>query len=35
MKEWQEYKDIEKELGIDTLMICTDFPEEAKEFFNE
>ena len=34
-KEWQDYKDIEKELGIDNLMICTDFPEEAKEFFNE
>jgi len=33
--EWQHYKDIEKELGIDSLMICTDFPEEAKEFFNE
>jgi hypothetical protein len=34
-KEWQHYKDIEKELGIDNLMICTDYPEEAKEFFNE
>ena len=29
-KEWQHYKEIEKELGIDNLMICT---EEAKEFF--
>ena len=28
--EWQHYKEIEKELGIDNLMICT---EEAKEFF--
>lgn len=34
-KEWQHYKEIEKELGIDNLMICTDNPEEAKEFFNE
>lgn len=34
-KEWQHYKEIEKELGIDNLMICTDYPEEAKEFFNE
>lgn len=34
-KEWKDYKEIEKELGIDNLMICTDFPEEAKEFFNE
>lgn len=32
-KEWQHYKDIEKELGENNLMICTDFPEEAKEFF--
>lgn len=32
-KEWQLYKEIEKELGIDNLMICTDYPEEAKEFF--
>lgn len=31
--EWQHYKEIEKELGINNLMICTDFPEEAKEFF--
>lgn len=31
--EWQHYKDIEKELGIESLMICTDYPEEAKEFF--
>jgi hypothetical protein len=34
-KEWQHYKNIEKELEIDNLMICTDYPEEAKEFFNE
>lgn len=34
-KEWQHYKEIEKELGINNLMICTDYPEEAKEFFDE
>ncbi len=34
-KEWQHYKDIEKELGINHLMICTDHPEEARKFFNE
>ena len=34
-KEWQHYKEIEKELQINDLMICTDFPEIAKEFFNE
>lgn len=33
--QWQHYKEIEKELGIDNLMICTDYPEIAKEFFNE
>ena len=34
-KEWQHYKQIEKELGINNLMICTDYPKKAKEFFNE
>lgn len=34
-KEWQHYKEIEKALGINNLMICTDHPGEAKEFFNE
>jgi hypothetical protein len=34
-KEWQNYKEIEKELNVNNLMICTDYPEEAKEFFNE
>ena len=34
-KEWQHYKEIEKELNINNLMLCTDFPEEAKEFFYE
>lgn len=32
-KEWQHYKEIEQELGINNLMICTDYPELAKEFF--
>lgn len=34
-KEWQHYKEIEKELNIDNLMICTDYPEIAKNFFYE
>jgi hypothetical protein len=34
-KEWQHYKEVEQELGIDSLMICTDYPEIAKEFFYE
>ena len=33
-KEWQHYKDIENQLNIETLMICTDHPEEARSFFN-
>ncbi|MGB6329379.1 MAG: hypothetical protein WBF48_10660, partial [Halarcobacter sp.] len=32
-KEWQHYKNIENELDINNLMICTDYPEQAKEFF--
>ncbi|MBU1667005.1 hypothetical protein KKC13_01190 [bacterium] len=32
-KEWQHYKIIEKELGVNNMMICTDYPEIAKEFF--
>lgn len=38
VKEWAEYKNIDKKLveeyGVD-LTICTDFPEEARGFFNE
>jgi hypothetical protein len=33
--EWEHYKQIEAELGIDNIMICTDNPEVAKEFFHE
>ncbi len=32
-KEWEHYKEIEKKLNINNLMICTDYPEEVKEFF--
>lgn len=34
-KEWLHYKEIEKELGVNNMMICTDYPEIAKEFFDE
>jgi len=34
-KEWLHYKKIENELCVNNLMICTDNPEEAKDFFNE
>jgi glycerophosphoryl diester phosphodiesterase len=33
-KEWQHYCDLEKKLGKDRLMLCTDLPVHAKEFFN-
>jgi hypothetical protein len=32
-KEWQHYRQLEKELGVNNLMICTDYPEIAREFF--
>jgi hypothetical protein len=34
-KEWGHYKEIEQQLNIINLMICTDYPEAAREFFNE
>lgn len=33
--EWQDYKTIEKELGCNDIMICTDYPEEARRFFDD
>ncbi|EAK0818252.1 hypothetical protein IO384_001004 [Campylobacter lari] len=34
-KEWQEYKEIFKKLdNDDNLMLCTDYPIQAREFFN-
>ncbi|MCV3377051.1 MULTISPECIES: hypothetical protein [Campylobacter] len=34
-KEWQEYKEISKKLdNDDSLMLCTDYPIQAREFFN-
>lgn len=33
-KEWQHYRELEKRIGKDSLMLCTDLPEHAKEFFN-
>ena len=34
-EEWRHYKEIEQSLNINNLMICTDHPEEAREFFDE
>lgn len=33
--EWEEYRNIEKQLDCKVLMLCTDHPHEAKRFFNE
>ncbi len=32
--EWKHYREIEKEVESDKIMICTDNPFEAQEFFN-
>lgn len=32
---WKDYKDYEKSLKNKNLMICTDYPQEAEEFFND
>jgi hypothetical protein len=33
-KEWQHYRKIESLIGKDRIMLCTDFPEQAQEYFN-
>ena len=32
--EWDDYKTIDKKLNDGKLMICTDQPERAKEYFD-
>lgn len=34
-KVWSHYKEIEKSLGINNLMICTDYPVEARTYFDQ
>jgi glycerophosphoryl diester phosphodiesterase len=34
-EEWKDYKEMERQLNTINLMICTDYPELAREFFNE
>jgi glycerophosphoryl diester phosphodiesterase len=34
-QEWQHYRQLEAKIGKDKIMICTDFPEQAQEYFNE
>lgn len=35
MKEWEQYRAIAKDLGTRDLMLCTDYPDQAQEFFSE
>lgn len=32
---WETWRRIEQELNTDKLMLCTDFPQQAQEFFND
>jgi hypothetical protein len=32
-KEWKHYQEIQELLGIKDMMLCTDYPEEARRFF--
>lgn len=34
-KEWSQYKKLGKKVGDKKLILCTDFPEKAREFFSE
>ena len=33
-EEWEHYKYITYKFGLENLMLCTDYPVEAKTFFN-
>lgn len=33
-QEWHHYKQLEQRIGQNKLMLCTDFPELAREYFN-
>lgn len=35
LNEWKNYKEYDREMNFNNLIICTDFPEEAKTFFYE
>ena len=32
--EWNHYRDIDRKLGSDAIMLCTDYPIAAREFFD-
>jgi glycerophosphoryl diester phosphodiesterase len=31
---WKHYRQLEKKIGLNRLMLCTDYPEQALEYFN-
>lgn len=35
IQEWKHYKQLERRIGMRNIMLCTDFPEQAQEFFND
>lgn len=35
LKEWEDYRKLENKFSFSELMLCTDFPQQAKEFFND
>jgi len=32
--EWEDYKEVFHRIGTDNLMLCTDFPDLARQYFN-
>jgi len=35
LPRWKDYKEVSKNLDKGELMLCTDFPEEARRYFND
>jgi hypothetical protein len=33
LSEWENYKEMSKIISSEKIMLCTDLPEEAKEYF--
>ena len=35
LSRWKTYKEVSKNLGKGKLILCTDYPEEARRYFND
>lgn len=35
MDEWEHYLNMEIEIGVSDIMLCTDFPEKASDYFSQ